>query len=169
MLEIAMGLGGMVMLQSLQLFSCEITDPGAAAIGAAAASMPCLRKLELAYNRISHDGMQLLASWLLVEGSRYRLTDLKIDGNVCGDEVTDSIAQLLHKGPFLQRVFIRGNFLSKISVVCPASNCLNVVPFPSSPRPHPQPFLSRSVFGHITVEMDHDARAHAQQSRGYCR
>ena len=34
---------GLVMLQALQLYSCEITDPGAAAIGAAAASMPCLR------------------------------------------------------------------------------------------------------------------------------
>ena len=67
-----MGLGGLVMLRSLQLFSCEITDAGAAAIGAAAATLPCLRcflwvlmrvcrKLELAFNRISHAGFRLVS------------------------------------------------------------------------------------------------------------
>lgn len=100
------------MLRSLQIFNCEITDSGAGAVGAAVASMPCLRKLELAYNRISHDGFRLITEWLLTEGSRNRLTDINIDGNVCGDEITESIQRLLLRGPFLQRLFLRGNFLT---------------------------------------------------------
>ena len=40
------------------------------------------RKLGLAYNRISHQGVKMLVDWLLVEGSRNRLTYLNLDGNV---------------------------------------------------------------------------------------
>eukprot|EP00277_Geminigera_cryophila_P005605 CAMPEP_0179414124 /NCGR_PEP_ID=MMETSP0799-20121207/5486_1 /TAXON_ID=46947 /ORGANISM="Geminigera cryophila, Strain CCMP2564" /LENGTH=281 /DNA_ID=CAMNT_0021186685 /DNA_START=303 /DNA_END=1149 /DNA_ORIENTATION=- len=112
MLEMALGLAGLGALRSLQIFNCEITDAGAAAIGAALASLPCLRKLEVAYNRISHDGFRLITEWLLVEGSRNRLTHINIDGNVCGDEVTESFQRLLLQGPFLQRLFLRGNFLT---------------------------------------------------------
>jgi len=47
----------------------------------------CVCVTQVAYNRISHDGFRLITEWLLVEGSRNRLTHINIDGNVCGDEV----------------------------------------------------------------------------------
>ena len=109
---IALGLAGLPLLRSLQLFNCEITDAGAAVIGAAAASMPNLRALEVAFNRISDDGFRLMTECLMVAGARFRLTELNVSGNVCEDPVTEHLARLLQKGPFLQRLSLRGNFLT---------------------------------------------------------
>jgi hypothetical protein len=118
------------------------------------------RKLELAYNRISHDGVKMLVDWFLVEGSRNRLTHLNLDGNVsaeprnplrfqaaalrprlmmplpprrlivmhrsgqvCGDEVTQDFARLLQRGPFLQHLLIRGNFLCECPQMHTPSAC----------------------------------------------
>lgn len=99
-------------LRRLQLQNCEITDKGAAVLGAMVATMSSLRVLDVAFNRVTEIGAWLCSEWLLVKASRCRLREINLDGNLCGDSLVESLERLLERGPFIHRLYLRGNFLT---------------------------------------------------------
>lgn len=38
--------------------------------------------------------------------------EINLDGNLCGDSLVESLERLLERGPFIHRLYLRGNFLT---------------------------------------------------------